>query len=191
MLFYEKLMLKIDICQRRSIIMIDEVYIKLDLLCHEHTQFGKSVNHPDKQAKTMLAYMVKFLYIGPELIAKILPVSVLYINLQLSQCQPIFDTIRKQQSGEALATMADDNRVSQSFLKKMEIVEEKPWIGKDRTFLLSYLACDVVVTSQLGLIQVGTSPTNLRRHHDVATGTLMRWTYLRRLCDTSLVRRKH
>ena len=48
--------------------------------------------------------------------------------------------------------MADDNRVSQSFLKKMEIVEEKPWIGKDRTFLLSYLACDVVVTSQLGLI---------------------------------------
>ena len=88
-------MLKIDICQRRSIIMIDEVYIKLDLLSHGRTSFGKSVNHPDKQAKTMLAYMVKFLYIGPELIAKILPVSVLYINLQLSQCQPIFDTIRK------------------------------------------------------------------------------------------------
>ena len=40
--------------------MIDEVYIKSALLCHG-TLFGKSVNRPDKLAKTMLEYMVKCL----------------------------------------------------------------------------------------------------------------------------------
>ena len=47
--------------------------------------------------------------------------------------------------------------------------------------------CDVVAASHLGLIQVETPWTMLRRHHDVSTGTLMRQTYLRRLCDVSLV----
>ena len=42
-------------------------------------------------------------------------------------------------------------------------------------------ACDVVATSHLGLIQVETSRTMLRRHRDVATGTSMRRTYFRRL----------
>ena len=48
-------------------------------------------------------------------------------------------------------------------------------------------ACDVVATSYLGLIKVETSRTMPRRYHDVATGTSMRRTYLRRLCDVSLV----
>ena len=39
----------------------------------------------------MLAYMVKFLYSGPELIAKTIPVCGLDINFQLSQRQPIID----------------------------------------------------------------------------------------------------
>ena len=33
------------------------------------------------------------------------------------------------------------------------------------------------------------SRTMLRHHHDVATGTSIRQTYLRRLCDVSLVRK--
>ena len=98
--------------------MIDEVYIKSALLYHGGTIFGKSVNHPDKLAKTMLAYMVKCLYGGPELIAKILPVCGLNVAFQLSQCQPIVDTIRKQPNGEVLAIIADGNRVNQSFFKK-------------------------------------------------------------------------
>ena len=49
-------------------------------------------------------------------------------------------------------------------------------------------AWDVVATSHLGLIKVGTSWNMLRRHYDVATGMWMRRTYyLRRLCDVSLV----
>ena len=53
--------------------------------------------------------------------------------------------------------------------------------------LKTHPACDIVATSHIGLIQVETSRTMLRRHHEVATGTSMRQTYLRRLCDVSLV----
>ena len=98
--------------------MIDEVYIKLALLYHGGVLFGKSVNHPEKLARTMLAYVVKFLHSGPELIAKILPVCGLDVNFQLSQCQPIIDTITKQPSAEVLAIIAVGNRVNQSFLRK-------------------------------------------------------------------------
>ena len=51
----------------------------------------------------------------------------------------------------------------------------------------AHVASDVVATSHVGLILVETSQTMLRRHHDVATGTSMRQTYLRRLSDVSLV----
>ena len=34
--------------------------------------------------------------------------------------------------------MVDGNCDNESFSKKMEIVEEKPWIGKDGTFFLYY-----------------------------------------------------
>lgn len=53
--------------------------------------FRMSVDHPERLAVTMLAYMVKFLYSGPELIAKTIPVCGLDINFQLSQRQPIID----------------------------------------------------------------------------------------------------
>ena len=105
-------MWKIDTCQERLIIMIDEVYV---MSFHGGTLFGKSLNHPEKLAKTMIACMVKFFYGGPELIAKILPVCGLDVNFQLSQCQPIIDTIKKQLSGEMLEIVADGNRVNQSF----------------------------------------------------------------------------
>ena len=54
----------------------------------------------------------------------------------------------------------------------------------ERVFILlierleTHPACDVVATSHFGLIQVGTSRTTLRRHHDVATDTLMSQTFL-------------
>ena len=77
----------------------------------------------------MLACMVRFLYSEPELIVKILPVCGLDVNFQLLQYQPIIDTIKKHPSGEVLAILEDDNRVNQSFFKKMEIVQDKPKHG--------------------------------------------------------------
>ena len=72
----------------------------------------------------MLAYMVKCLYGGPAVLAKILPVCGLDVEFQLLQCQHIIDTIKKQPTGEILAIIADGNRVNQSFFKKMNTVEE-------------------------------------------------------------------
>ena len=88
--------------------------------------FGNSVNHPDKLAKLLLPYMVKFLYKGPELIAKLLPVCGLDVNFQLSKCQQILGEIIKQPSHEVLATVAGGNRVNQSFVKRIEIVAISP-----------------------------------------------------------------
>ena len=68
----------------------------------------------------MSAYMVKFLYRGPELIAEILPVCGLDINLQLPQCQPIIDTIRKQPLGDVLVIIVNGNSINQSFFYKNE-----------------------------------------------------------------------
>ena len=47
-------------------------------------------------------------------------------------------------------------------------------------------AYDVVATSHLGLIQVEMSWTILSRHHDVATGTWMRRTYIWRRNDVPI-----
>ena len=52
--------------------------------------FGKFVNHPDKLAKTMLAYMVKYLYGGPELLANILPVCGKENTILLVECVHVF-----------------------------------------------------------------------------------------------------
>ena len=75
-------------------------------------------------------------YGGPELLAKILPVCGLDVEFQLLQCQPIIDTIKKQPTGEILAIITDGNRVNQSFFKKMNAVEGKPWLRTDNTILL-------------------------------------------------------
>ena len=65
--------------------------------------------------------------------------------------------------------------------------EHLRWLLLEKEQNRTHPACDVVATSHLGLIQVETSRTMLIRYHDVATGTSMRHTYLRRLCDVSLV----
>ena len=56
----------------------------------------------------MFAYIVKFIYSLPELIAKIHTVCGLDVNFQLLQCQPIIDLIRKQPLGEVLAIIQDE-----------------------------------------------------------------------------------
>ena len=103
-----------------------EVYIKSALLYH-----GGIGN--------LLITLINWhwcLYGGPELLAKILPVCGLDVEFQLLQCQPIIDTIKMQPTGEILAIIADGNRVNQSFFKKMNTVEGKPWLRTDNTILL-------------------------------------------------------
>ena len=60
-------------------------------------------------------------------------------------------------------------------------------LNKLKSAGITQTTCDIVATSHLGLIYVGTARTMLRRHHDVAIGTSMRRTYLRQLCNISLI----
>ena len=91
--FLKDVLFKINEYQRKCIIMLDEVYVKSALLYHGGTLFGRSVNHPDQLAKTVLAFMVKCLFGGPEFITKMLPVTKLNADFQHSQCVPIIENM--------------------------------------------------------------------------------------------------
>ena len=75
MSFLEDVLSKINERQRKCIIMLDEVYVKPTLYYHGGTLFRRSVNHPDQLAKTVLAFMLKCLFGGPEFITKMLLVT--------------------------------------------------------------------------------------------------------------------
>ena len=60
--------------------------------------FGKSIDNPERLARTVLCYMMKCLYGGPEFITKILPASQLTADFILNQVQPIVDEINKQEN---------------------------------------------------------------------------------------------
>ena len=136
MTYLKKVLECVDNRQRKCIIMLDEVYVKAALLYHGGSLFGQSVNHPNMMAKTVLAYMIKCLYGGPEFLTKILPVCKLNADFQFAQCQPIINNIRSQPEGEVLSIIADGNRVNQNFFKKFPTVEGKPWLGTNNCFYL-------------------------------------------------------
>ena len=48
-------------CQRRCIVLWDEIYIKPALTYHGEKLFGRATDHPEKLAKTMLTVMIKCL----------------------------------------------------------------------------------------------------------------------------------
>ena len=107
--------------------MLDEVYVKSALLYHGGTLFGRAVNFPDKLATTILTFMIKFTFGGPEFVAKMLPVTKLNADFQYLHCQTIIENILQQQ-GEVLAVIVDGNRVNQSFFRKFPTVLGKPWL---------------------------------------------------------------
>ena len=55
--------------------MIGEAYVKAALLYQSGNFFGKAVNNPEKLAATVVSFMVKSLYGGPEFFARVLPVN--------------------------------------------------------------------------------------------------------------------
>ena len=121
MLFLKDVLSKINECQMKCIIMLDEVYVRSTLFYHGGTLFGRSVNHPDQLSKTVLAFMLKCLFGGPEFITKILPVTKLDAGFQHSQCVPIID-VKEQQNATVLAVIADGNLVNQKFFQTFKTV---------------------------------------------------------------------
>ena len=59
--------------ERTVIIMADEVYVKSTLPYHGGKVIGRAQNNPNKLARTVLGIMIKFLFGGPEFLAKMIP----------------------------------------------------------------------------------------------------------------------
>ena len=122
--------------QRCCILLVDEVYIKPSLTYHGGRVFGKAVDHSDKLAKTVCCIMVKCLFGGPEFIVKLLPVSNLTSDFLYSQFQPITNAINEVENAQVLAIIADGHQVNQKLFHLLNSVPEKPWLGRNSTFLL-------------------------------------------------------
>lgn len=136
-MFLEKVLSSLcDVRQRQCVIMIDENYVKPALLYQRGTLFGKAVNNPTMLATTVLSFMIKSLFGGPEFLSRILPVTKLTAGFQFDQCTAIIETIKQVNNGKVLAILTDGNRVNQSFFKKFETYQDKPWLTKDNIFYL-------------------------------------------------------
>ena len=133
---FNNILLNIESYQRRCIVLLDEVYIKSAITYHGGTLFGKSLDNPERSARTVLCYMIKCLYRGPEFIAKILPVSQITADFILNQVQPIVNEINKQEDGKVIRIIADGNRTNQKHFNNLKSNGEKPWLTENNTFLL-------------------------------------------------------
>ena len=134
--FLQNVLQNVETWQRKCILMLDEVYIKAALTYYGGTLFGKSADNPTMLAKTVLAFMVKCCFGGPEFLTKLLPVSNLNADFLVNQSKPILEKITEQPDGEVLAIIADGNRVNQKFFRSLGNVKGKPWRKDEHTFLL-------------------------------------------------------
>ena len=118
--------------------MLDEIYIKSALLYQRGTLFGHAVNYPDMLATTILSFMIKSLFGGPEFLARVLPVTKLNSEFQFNQRRPIIDTINSVQNGNVLLIRTDGFRVNQKFFSKFVTVADKPWLCREEKMFLLY-----------------------------------------------------
>ena len=135
---------QIDPIQKKSVVMIDEMYVKACLSYHGGTVFGKAVDDANKLAKTILAIMVKCCFEGPEFLFKTLPVSNLSSKFLKDTSDSSVNAI-EEAGGEVLAIVTDGYRVNQPFFNQIRESNEKPWKKKySGTYLLFDYACSFI-----------------------------------------------
>ena len=127
---------ELDERQKQCIILIDEVYVKPSLMYHVGTVFGRTENRPDMLAKTVLLFMVKCLFGGPQFVAKALPVHGLDAAFQFREANVIIGSIRSC-SGVPVAIVTDNNRTNQMFFKMFEHAPDRPWLSVDEKMFFS------------------------------------------------------
>ena len=81
--------------QKKSMLLIDEVYVKSSLTYHAASAFGKAVNKPDSLATTVLSFMLMSLYGGPQYLYRILPVCELDSKFLFEQGQFVLEGIKR------------------------------------------------------------------------------------------------
>ena len=78
---------------------------------HGGQLFGNSVNDNTQLAKTVLAFMIVFLYGGPKFLVKMLAIRKLDTD---DQSKMLMDQI-KDSGGNLAAIICDNNRVNEAF----------------------------------------------------------------------------
>ena len=128
-------------CQRRCVILWDEIYIKPALSYHGGTLFGRATDHPDKLAKTMLAVMIKCLFGGPEFIYKVYPISNLTAKFLYDEGKSIVESIESEKDNKVIAVIADGHRTNQKcFASWTSDIDDAstPWYISDSNIFLLY-----------------------------------------------------
>ena len=120
--------------QKKCIIIVDEIYIKISLQYHGGSLFGFAENS-DKLAKTVLGIMIKCLYGGPKFLIKMIPVAKLDSAFLYEKVTNIVNLINRL-NGHAIAVICDNNRINQAFFQKFDTVANKPWVTKTGLYLL-------------------------------------------------------
>ena len=121
--------------QKLCIVMFDEIYVKMAMLFHGGTVFGKAVDEPTKLAKTVLGIMVVCLYGGPRFLSKMLPVANLNADFVKTEIGETIENIIAA-NGEVKVLICDGNRVNQRYFKMFATISSKPWLSESGLFLL-------------------------------------------------------
>ena len=132
-------------CQRRCIILWDEICIKPALTCHGGKLFGPAIDLPEKLAKTMLTVMIKYLYGGSEFIYKVYPISNLTAKFLYDEGQSIVKAIESEQENKVIAVIAitviaghHTHQKSFSTWSIDSLSRSKPWLSKNSDIFLLF-----------------------------------------------------
>ena len=86
-------------------------------------------------ANTVLSFMIVYLFGGPKLLYKMLPVKELDAAFLYQQTELILE-LTKWAGVTVKAIICDGNCVNQAFFKKLNTNTSSPWQTKDNVFLL-------------------------------------------------------
>ena len=127
--------------QKQCILIWDEMYVKSAITYHGGSIFGKSVDCPEKLARTVLAVMVKVLFGGPEFIYKAYPISNLTAQFLYKEATSIVETIESDSPNKVLAVITDGHRTNQKCFKMLNPDPNKPWFtqSSNRFILFDYV----------------------------------------------------
>ena len=121
--------------QKKCIILVDEVYLKVSLQYPGGTIFGGAKDSEEALAKTVLGIMIKCLHGGPKFLIKMIPVAKLNSEFLFQNVRNVVDLV-DHSKGNVIAVICDNNRTNQALFKKFDTVENKPWVTKNCIYLL-------------------------------------------------------
>ena len=136
--FIEKVLKNLPENQRQCNVLVDEIFVKPQLLYHGGQLFGTACNHPSQLATSVLAVMIVCLNGGPKFMAKLIPVTKLDGNYQFNIVKDIIRVIT-QSGGKTVSIISDDNKVNQKFMKMFHTHPNTPYVTVETENIPGYI----------------------------------------------------